>query len=360
MPETSMRRALIAVALVIVLIVVLVLPLGSVPAPSAQPSAPLPIKIGYQAVASWLLFGARSLKLYEKAGLAPTFVKFTAGAPMIAAAQSQSIDVAMVGTVPFLAGVASGVDWVYIGVDNEYPRAVGFVARKDSGVGSLSDLSGKTIGFFRGSTSHYAVLTVLKRQGIATSQVKLLQLEPAQQVAAMMNRQIDVAATWEPWMQKMIHQADGTIVAREADIGLYTGLGVWAVRSTWLKANPETARRYLRALVMAYDALEKDPAPAINAVMQEMGIPEDWARAIFKEAGLPAIYKQTDPGYRYSAVKDSSLQASLADLARFLFEEKVLPRQVEVSGLVDGSLMAEVLATHKTGMSPGGGGSTTR
>ena len=39
--------------------------------------APLPIKIGYQAVASWLLFGARSLKLYEKAGLAPTFVKFT-------------------------------------------------------------------------------------------------------------------------------------------------------------------------------------------------------------------------------------------------------------------------------------------
>ena len=78
----------------------------------------------------------------------------------------------------------SGVDWVYIGVDNEYPRAVGFVARKDSGVGSLSDLSGKTIGFFRGSTSHYAVLTVLKRQGIATSQVKLLQLEPAQQVAA--------------------------------------------------------------------------------------------------------------------------------------------------------------------------------
>ena len=105
MPETSMRRALIAVALVIVLIVVLVLPLGSVPAPSAQPSAPLPIKIGYQAVASWLLFGARSLKLYEKAGLAPIFVKFTAGAPMIAAAQSQSIDVAMVGTVPFLAGV---------------------------------------------------------------------------------------------------------------------------------------------------------------------------------------------------------------------------------------------------------------
>jgi aliphatic sulfonates family ABC transporter substrate-binding protein len=347
MREPASRRAWLTVAIVVVLIVALLLPVGSGPAPSAQQPAPLPIKIGYQAVASWLLFGARSLKLYEKAGLAPTFVKFTAGAPMIAAAQSQSIDVAMVGTVPFLAGVASGVDWVYIGVDNEYPRAVGFVARKDSGVTSLADLNGKTIGFFRGSTSHYAVLTVLKRQGIATNQVKLLQLEPAQQVAAMINRQIDVAATWEPWMQKMVHQADGKIVAREADIGLYTGLGVWAVRSSWLKANQETARRYLRALVMAYDVLEKDPSPAITTVMQEMGIPEEWARAIFKEAGLPAIYRQADPTYRYSAAKDSPLQASLADLAKFLFEEKVLPRHVDVSPLVDGSLMAEVLAAHR-------------
>ena len=343
MPHTSMRRTLVALALELVLIASVLLP----PDRASAQQAPLPIKIGYQAVASWLLFGARSLKLYEKAGLAPTFVKFTAGAPMIAAAQSQSIDVAMVGTVPFLAGVASGVDWVYIGVDNEYPRAVGFVARKDSGIDSVADLTGKTIGFFRGSTSHYAVLAVLKRQGIATNQVKLLQLEPAQQVAAMMNRQIDVAATWEPWMQKMVYQANGKIVAREADMGLYTGLGVWAVRRSWLAANRDTARRYLEALVMAYDALAKDPSPAINAVMQEMGIPEEWTRAIFKEAGLPAIYKQTDPTYRYSAAKDSALQASLADLATFLFEEKVVPKHVDVSGLVDGTVLAAVLAAHK-------------
>jgi ABC-type nitrate/sulfonate/bicarbonate transport system substrate-binding protein len=163
----------------------------------------------------------------------------------------------------------------------------------------------------------------------------------------MINRQIDVAATWEPWMQKMVHQADGKIVAREADLGLYTGLGVWAVRSSWLKANPETARRYLRALVTAHDVLERDPSPAINAVMQEMGIPEDWTRAIFKEAGLPAIHRQADPRYRYSAARDSPLQANLADLARFLFEEKVIPKPVDVAPLVDGTLMAEVLAAQK-------------
>jgi hypothetical protein len=75
--------------------------------------------------------------------------------------------------------------------------------------------------------------------------------------------------------------------------------------------------------------------------MQEMGIPEEWARAIFKEAGLPA-YRQTDPSYRYSAAKNSALQASLAHLATFLFEEKVVPKHVDVSGLVDGAVLAAV------------------
>src|SRR5262249_8288155 len=62
MPHTSMRRTLVALALTLVLIASVLLPAARA---SAQ-QAPLPIKIGYQAVASWLLFGARSLKLYEK------------------------------------------------------------------------------------------------------------------------------------------------------------------------------------------------------------------------------------------------------------------------------------------------------
>ena len=97
MTSMTPRRSWVALTLAVVLVSTCVLvPTGRL---AAQSSAPLPIKIGYQAVASWLLFGARSLKLYEKAGLAPTFIKFTAGAPQIAAAQSQNIDVAMVGTV---------------------------------------------------------------------------------------------------------------------------------------------------------------------------------------------------------------------------------------------------------------------
>ena len=80
---------------------------------------------------------------------------------------------------------------------------------------------------------------------------------------------------------------------------------------------------------------------------RKMGITDEMTRAMFKEAGLPAIYKQSDPTYRYSAAKDSPLQASLADLAKFLYDEKVLQKHVDVAPLVDGTFMAEVLAAHK-------------
>jgi ABC-type taurine transport system substrate-binding protein len=93
----------------------------------ASAQTPLPITIGYQATADWLLLAARDLQLFEQADLAPTYVKFVAGAPMIAAVQSKTIDVAAVGSVPFLIGLSQGVDWVMIGIHSEGAYAERFL-----------------------------------------------------------------------------------------------------------------------------------------------------------------------------------------------------------------------------------------
>ena len=83
--------------------------------------SPRPIRIACQPTANWLVNTARDLKLFEKAGLAPTYVPFDSGVPMIAAAQEASIDVADLGTVPFLLGVSKGIDWVLIGISGREP-----------------------------------------------------------------------------------------------------------------------------------------------------------------------------------------------------------------------------------------------
>lgn len=71
MPVRAMRS---------VLAIILILSAGSVFAShQALAQTPLAITIGYQSTANWLLFVARDHKLFEKAGLAPAWVKFDGG-----------------------------------------------------------------------------------------------------------------------------------------------------------------------------------------------------------------------------------------------------------------------------------------
>jgi aliphatic sulfonates family ABC transporter substrate-binding protein len=315
--------------------------------PRASTQTPLPITIGYQATADWLLFTARDLQLFEKAGLAPTYVKFVAGAPMIEAAQSKTIDVAAVGSVPFLVGLSQGVDWVIIGIHSEGAYAEGFVVRKDSGIDTPADLRGKRISYFRGSTTHYGVMTVLRQVGIRPDQVTLLHMPPAEQVAAMANKEIDAAMAWEPWMQRMVHEANGRIIATEGEIGIYTNVASYSVRRDWLRDHRETAVRFLRALAMAYGVLQKDPTVGVRALTQEMEIKKAWAETIYRDAPPPKIYEWANPRYDYSLVKGSAFQRRLGDLVTFLFEERVIPHPVDVSDATDASVITEALAAWK-------------
>ena len=193
--------------------------------------APIPIRIGIQAQTSWLLYAAKELQLFEKAGLAPTYVQFTTGAQSIPAMQSRSIDVGSPGITPFVAGLAQGVNWKVIGIDTQLSAAEGFLARKDTNIKTLEDLKGKTIGVARGSTSYYGLLAALKKKGINKDQVKLLQMGPPEQLAALLNNNIDAVAVWEPWMQKMMAETGARMIGMEADYGVYTALAIYAARS---------------------------------------------------------------------------------------------------------------------------------
>jgi aliphatic sulfonates family ABC transporter substrate-binding protein len=255
--------------------ILFVLSVGSVSAnPPAADQTLLPITIGYQSSSAddWLLFVARDLKLFEKVGLAPNYVQFVAGLQMITAAQSKSIDVTMVKTIPSLLGLAQGVDWAIIGIYAEGAYSEGIVARQDSGINTLADLKGKRIGYYKGSSAHYGIMMALRQIGIRLDQVKLLDMSPEEQMAAMKNKDIDAAVTWEPWIQKMLHVENAKLITTEGDLGIYTNVVGITARRDWLGDNRETAVRFLRALLMAYDILQKDPDIGVNALAKDRRI----------------------------------------------------------------------------------------
>jgi len=311
--------------------------------------ASLPIDIGYQSNTDWLLFVAKGLNLFEKAGLAPTFVKFPSGPPMAEAARERKIDVASIGIVPYLRGLAEGVDWVIVGINPEGAYGEGLVARKDSGIASLSDLPGKRIGYARGTNAHFGLLMTLKQIGVRRDQVTLLDMAPAEQMTALANGEIDAAMVWEPWMQKMVHQADSRIMLREGDLGIYTAVSVYAVRREWLQANRAAAVRFLDAILVAGEIMQKDPRIGLRALAAEMGIREGWAEEIYDNSPPPKMSLWTDSRYRYSLVKDSAFHRRLGYLSNFLFDEKISSQRVDVRDVLDASLITEAVKASETG-----------
>ena len=327
-----------------------ILSMGSgLAAPQTLAETPLPLKIGYQSTSAddWLLFATRDLKLFETVGLAPEYIPFEAGPSMIEAAKSKSTDVAIVKTIPFMSGLSQGVDWVMIGIYSEGAYSESRVTRKDSGIDTPADLKGKRIAHYKGSSSHYGLAMILRQYGIPRDHVNLLHMPPDEQLAALTNNDIDATIVWEPWIQRMVHEANARVIATEGDLSIYTNVASISVRREWLRDNRETAVRFLRALIMAYDALQKDHSAAVRAVAEEMGIEQEWAEQIYRDAPPPRIHLWADPRYPYSLVKGAAFHRRLGYLAKFMFDEKVFPKEVETNEVLNASVVTEALRTPK-------------
>lgn len=311
---------------------------------AAQDAKPIPVRIGLQAQTSWLLYTARDLKLFEKVGLDPQYIRLTTGAQSIAAMASRSLDIASPGVTPFAAGLAQGVNWKVVGIDTTLPNAEGFVARKDTDIRRLEDLKGKTIAVARGSTSYYGLLAALQSKGIGKNDVKLLLMGPPEQIGAMSNGNVDAVAVWEPWIQRQIKETGARLIGMEADYGVHTALAVYAVHGEFAEKNKEAVDRFLRALLLAYQHIEKNgPEVAIAAVADAMGVTKELARTMYEEAPAPKVPRWTDASYQYSVVPGSPFPTEAQRMASFLADEKIIDKKVDLSTAFDDSFIRRIL-----------------
>ena len=305
------------------------------------------ISIGYQEQPDWLMFVAREQRLFEKLGLSPTFVKFPGGTPMIEAARDGVIDVASVGAIALLLGISRGLDWTVIGVNPEGPYSQGLVARKDADIHRPADLRGKRVGVFKGSTAQFGLLMLMRQHGLQRHSLTTVFLTPEEQVAALKDSRIDAAMVWEPWMQRMIHGLGARLITTEGDLGVHTNVDGYTVRRSWLQANRPTAVRFITALLMAHDAIRKDPSIAVRGWAADMAIKKSWAETVYENVPPPLIHEWTNPRYSFALVKDSALYRSLAYLSEFMIEEKLISQPVETDDVLDPSVVTEALRGYR-------------
>jgi len=216
-----------------------------------------------------------TLDKYAAQGIDFKWALFTAGPPLLEAANAGAVDFGSVGNAPGVFALAGGADLKYVAVSvNHSDSTEAVIVPKGSTLQSVSDLKGKRIGVARGSSAHAFLYGVLKSAGLTFNDVTVVPLLPPDARPAFESGTIDAWVVWDPYLTATV-QATGARILRDHK-GLGRGDSYDLVPSAVL-ANPEKKRALqilLAELENASTWANKNQGTVIKQFSDELGIPK--------------------------------------------------------------------------------------
>lgn len=176
---------------------------------------------------------------------------YTSGPPEIAAMAAGQVDFGFIGSGAAWLAFSGQVD--IIALDN-LALTEEIIARTDRGINVISDLKGKTIAVQEGGAGYTLLLAALANAGIKVSDVKVLNISNDNIPSTYNDASIDAWAGWKPSTTslKTVLGKDGyKLLANNATYPDYAFPSTWVANKNFVKNNPETVRRFLKAITKA-------------------------------------------------------------------------------------------------------------
>lgn len=200
---------------------------------------------------------------------------FSSGPPILEALQANRIDLGGIGNTPPIFAAATKANFRLVAaMPQRNSDGDSIVVKGSSSIKKLADLKGKKVAYTRGSSGHGFIIQALKRAGLTTKQVTLVDLTPGDSLAAFNSGAVDAWATWEPFISIAKNSAGARVVP---DGGGYAASGLsFVAASNRILSNVRTRTALRDYLVRLQRAIKWGVAhkPA-------------WAQAFHDESGLP-------------------------------------------------------------------------
>lgn len=201
-----------------------------------------------------------STELADATGWEIEWRKFDAGTDVIAAMASGDVVLSELGSSPVAIGTSSGLEIELIAYSDVIGKAESLIAHADSGIASVADLKGKTVGVPIGSTAHYSLMGALQHEGLTEADVNIVGMKPDDIAAAWGQGSIDAAWIWQPVQSEILKT--GTLIVgadQTAEWGFPTYDG-WVVDKAFAEANPDKVVAFLKAVDKVNAMYLADPA----------------------------------------------------------------------------------------------------
>jgi sulfonate transport system substrate-binding protein len=247
---------------------------------------------------------------------------FTSGPPMLEAMASGSVDIGGVGDAPPVFAASGGEQVEIVGARQTNGDQDAVVVPKNSPITSISQLRGKKIAYGSGSSGNYNLLTVLTKAGLTTKDVNLVNLQPADALAAFTSGAVDAWDIWPPYVQQVVAQDGARVLATGSGYGSPYSFEVASKAAVANPAKAAAIKVYLATLDKAYTWTATHP--------------QAWAVAWGKAAGLPTsvmdVAAKVDANTPVTIT--SGTIASEQNLVNQFFAAGLIPNKVDITSYI--------------------------
>jgi taurine transport system substrate-binding protein len=284
-------------------------------------------------------------KYFEEKGVKVNFVNFDAGSDVNIALASGSIDFGNVGSVPLATAASLGLDLKLIWLHALIAESEALCVRDGSGIKEVKDLAGGTLATPVASTSHLTALRVLEEADIK-DQVTILDMKPADIVAAWSRGDIDAAYVWQPALGKLMET--GTVLKSTADLlalGTVTA-DTGVVRTEFAEAYPDLVASYVAAMIEAGDVYRGSVDEAAEILADQLDITKEMTLAQINGNKWLTPEEQLSETLFGTSEKIGRLPVILKDTADFLLEQKSISASPDLEyfeTVVDPSYIEEAM-----------------
>ena len=276
------------------------------------------IRIGYQKNGPLIILKQRGTleKRLKPLGYSVEWAEFQAGPALLEALNAGSIDFGRTGDSPPIFAQAAGSSLVYLAAGKSKYKGSGILVKKDSPIMTTSDLKGKTIGFAKGSSSHFLLVKALKKAGLKYGDIKPAYLSPGDARVAFEQGKIDAWVVWDPYT------AD-TEISGGARL-LTNGQGLTSDRDFFL-ASHEFAKNHRELLKVVLEEIQKS-CEWTNENHDEVS---SMLAAVlgFDETAIKMALERRE----YGVVEiDKNIIQEQQDIADTFFDLKIIPKKITV------------------------------
>jgi NitT/TauT family transport system substrate-binding protein len=198
------------------------------------------------------------------------------------------------------------------------------------GIGKISDLKGKTVAASAPGTSPYFALAwMLKKNGLSTKDVKVVNLEPQAAANAMIagTDGVDAAMTYEPYLGAVRAKPEaGKILATTLDYPMV--MDTFGCTPKFLSENPKAAKALADSYFEALDMIQKDPKKSFDI----MGADVKQTGEAFETSSKFLRWQDRAANEKFFASEHAAFSKEAADL---LLEAGIIKQLPDMAKLAD-------------------------